>query len=68
MNDPTLVLFDEPTSALDTTTGAQVMELIESEMRQRGTAAIIVTHDQRIATYTDRTVRMMDGRLVNDPA
>ena len=68
MNDPTLVLFDEPTSALDTTTGAQVMELIKSEMRQRGTAAIIVTHDQRIATYTDRTVRMMDGRLVNDPA
>ncbi len=68
MNDPTLVLFDEPTSALDTTTGAQVMELIESEMRQRGTAAIIVTHDQRIATYTDRTVRMMDGHLVNDPA
>lgn len=63
MNDPTLVLFDEPTSALDTELGEQVMELIRSEMKQRGTAAIVVTHDERITEYCDRTVRITDGRL-----
>jgi putative ABC transport system ATP-binding protein len=63
MNEPELVLFDEPTSALDTKLGEQVMELIQSEMRQRGTAAIIVTHDERITHYADRTVHIVDGVL-----
>jgi putative ABC transport system ATP-binding protein len=48
MNDPELVLFDEPTSALDTELGQQVMELIRTEMKARGTSAIVVTHDERI--------------------
>jgi putative ABC transport system ATP-binding protein len=63
MNDPALVLFDEPTSALDTKLGEQVMELIRSEMKSRGTAAIVVTHDERITTYCDRSVHIVDGRL-----
>jgi putative ABC transport system ATP-binding protein len=62
-NSPAVVLFDEPTSALDTKIGAQVMDLIQSEMRTRNLAAIIVTHDQRITSYADRTVRIVDGRL-----
>jgi putative ABC transport system ATP-binding protein len=63
MNDPALVLFDEPTSALDTKLGEQVMELIHSEMKSRGTAAIVVTHDTRITHYCDRSVHIVDGRL-----
>ncbi len=63
MNDPSLVLFDEPTSALDTELGEQVMELIRHEMKERGTAAIVVTHDQRITHYCDRTVHIVDGKL-----
>ena len=63
MNEPRLVLFDEPTSALDTELGQQVMELIRSEMKQRGTAAIVVTHDERITEYCDRTVHITDGVL-----
>jgi len=63
MNEPRLVLFDEPTSALDTELGAQVMELIRSEMKSRGTAAIVVTHDERITEYCDRTVHITDGVL-----
>ena len=62
-NNPGLVLFDEPTSALDTALGAQVMDLIRSEMKARSTAAIIVTHDLRMTEYADRTVRIVDGRL-----
>jgi putative ABC transport system ATP-binding protein len=64
MNEPELVLFDEPTSALDTKLGEQVMELIRSEVKERGTAAIIVTHDTRMTHYADRTVEISDGRLV----
>jgi putative ABC transport system ATP-binding protein len=63
MNEPRLVLFDEPTSALDTSLGDQVMRLIRDEMKARGTAAIIVTHDDRITHYADRTVLITDGRL-----
>lgn len=63
MNDPALVLFDEPTSALDTQLGEQVVELIRDEMKQRGTAAVIVTHDERITHIADRTVRIVDGRI-----
>jgi len=63
MNEPALVLFDEPTSALDSKLGEQVMELIRSEMKARGTAAIIVTHDDRITRYADRTIHISDGHL-----
>lgn len=63
MNDPELVLFDEPTSALDSHLGDQVVRLIRHEMKSRGTAAIIVTHDDRITHYADRTVHIEDGRV-----
>ena len=63
VNEPDLVLFDEPTSALDTELGEQVMELIQREMKERSTAAVIVTHDQRMTRYADRTVEIIDGRL-----
>ncbi|MBX3286730.1 MAG: ABC transporter ATP-binding protein [Acidimicrobiales bacterium] len=63
MNEPGLVLFDEPTSALDSHLGDQVVALIRDEMKARGTAAIIVTHDDRITHYADRTVHIEDGRI-----
>jgi len=63
MNDPALVLFDEPTSALDTHLGEQVMELIRREVTERGTAAIVVTHDERMTHHCDRVVRIVDGQL-----
>jgi len=65
MNDPALVLFDEPTSALDSKLGDQVVKLIRDEMKSRGTAAIIVTHDDRITHYADRTVHIEDGRIAS---
>jgi putative ABC transport system ATP-binding protein len=63
MNDPVLVLFDEPTSALDTKLGEQVVGLIREEMKRRGMAAIIVTHDDRITHHADRTAHITDGRI-----
>jgi putative ABC transport system ATP-binding protein len=67
-NGPALVLFDEPTSALDTKLGEQVMDLIQHEMRSRGTAAVIATHDTRMTPYADRTVTIVDGQLSTDTA
>lgn len=64
MNEPGLVLFDEPTSALDSKLGAQVMELIRSEIKGRATAAIVVTHDIRMTDYADKTLRIEDGVLL----
>jgi len=63
MNEPALVLLDEPTSALDSTLGEQVMELIQRQIRDRGTAAIVVTHDERVVRFADRTIHISDGRL-----
>ncbi len=63
MNEPDLVLCDEPTSALDTHLGERVMELIRAEVKGRGIAAIIVTHDTRMTHYCDRLVTITDGRL-----
>jgi len=63
MNEPSLVMFDEPTSALDSKLGDQMVHLIRDEMKSRGTAAIIVTHDERITQYADRTVHIEDGRI-----
>ena len=65
MNEPDLVLFDEPTSALDTQLGEQVMTLIRSELNERGTAAVVVTHDDRMTHYCDRVVRIVDGVLAD---
>ena len=65
MNEPALILIDEPTSALDTKLGEQVMELIVSEVKSRRTAAVIVTHDQRMTRYADRTVTITDGVLAS---
>jgi putative ABC transport system ATP-binding protein len=63
MNEPGLVLFDEPTSALDTHLGEQVMELIRAEVKGRGVAAVIITHDTRMTHYCDRVERIIDGEL-----
>ncbi len=65
MNSPELVIFDEPTSALDSKLGDQVVQLIRDEMKQRGTSAIIVTHDERITHYADRTVHITDGQITD---
>jgi len=68
MNEPPLVLVDEPTSALDSELGKQVMDLLRREIKGRGVAAIIVTHDERVLGYGDRQVQMVDGVLSSAPS
>jgi putative ABC transport system ATP-binding protein len=63
INDPDILLCDEPTGNLDSKTGAGIMELM-SELNRKGTTIIMVTHDQNIASYSRRTIRIADGRIV----
>ena len=63
VTDPDLILVDEPTASLDTELGTQVVKLLASEIKSRGKAGIMVTHDLRMVEFTDRTVEILDGRL-----
>lgn len=67
VSDPDLILVDEPTASLDTELGTQVVQLLASEIKSRGKAGIMVTHDLRMVEYTDRTVRILDGELLDGP-
>ena len=63
-NDPAFLLCDEPTGNLDTKTGTAIMDLISRMNREEGKTVIVVTHDPRMTEYADRTIHLMDGRLV----
>jgi putative ABC transport system ATP-binding protein len=65
-NDPPLLLADEPTGELDSKTGREVLDIFRLMKEEQRKTLIIVTHDERIAKMADRTVRMMDGRIVDD--
>ncbi|WP_414838975.1 ABC transporter ATP-binding protein [Carnobacterium sp. TMP28] len=63
MNDPDLILADEPTANLDTKRANEVVQLIAKEVKSRGKAAIMVTHDERMLKYCDHIYRIEDGVL-----
>lgn len=63
-----LVLADEPTGALDTSTSDRVVELLADLAREQGTTVVMVTHEPRFASYTDRVVFLRDGRIVDQTA
>ena len=63
VKNPDIILADEPTGALDEETGNRVMNIFE-EIHKAGKTIIIVTHDEKIAKRCDRTIRLMDGKIV----
>jgi putative ABC transport system ATP-binding protein len=65
VNKPSLLLADEPTGNLDSTTSAEIMEIL-GELNSRGHTVIIVTHEEDIAAYCRRVLRLHDGRIVGD--
>jgi putative ABC transport system ATP-binding protein len=67
VNSPDLLLADEPTGNLDSTTGMEVMNLLQSLHRKHYTL-IVVTHDERIAQHAQRVLRMLDGRWTTQGA
>jgi len=61
---PRLILADEPTGALDSETSKQIMDLL-SEIHQSGITVLVVTHDAEIASRTQRTIRLKDGKVMS---
>lgn len=65
VTEPKILLADEPTGALDTETGKQVMEMFRTINREKNTTIIIVTHDPRIGSSTERCIQILDGKIVS---
>src|SRR3954465_12169165 len=63
--EPSILLADEPTGNLDSANGEQVMDLLR-ELHRGGATICIVTHDPRYARYADRSIRLFDGRIVEE--
>ncbi|MCP3916282.1 MAG: ABC transporter ATP-binding protein [bacterium] len=63
--DPPLILADEPTGNLDSQVGGEIVDLL-LELHSEGRTVVVITHDEGLAARTERTVRLLDGRVFAD--
>lgn len=65
INSPSIILADEPTGNLDTHTSVEIMRLFD-QIYSNGNTVIVVTHEEDIAAYAHRVIRLRDGRIESD--
>ncbi len=65
INDPAMLLADEPTGNLDTASSLEIMKLL-IELNDAGRTVLLITHEEEIARFAKRIVRLRDGRIVSD--
>lgn len=65
VNRPRFILADEPTGNLDSKASVEIMEIFQ-ELHRQGITLILVTHEEDIASYTQRIIRFLDGKIVDD--
>ena len=65
INSPSIILADEPTGNLDTHTSIEIMRLFD-QIYRNGNTVIVVTHEEDIAAYAHRVIRLRDGRIESD--
>ena len=63
--EPDVLLADEPTGNLDSTSGIEIVRLIE-DLNKAGLTLIVVTHDRKLGNRSDRLIRLLDGKIIND--
>ena len=62
--NPQIIFADEPTGNLDSKTTMEVMRLMQKIVRERQQTLVMVTHDNNLASYADRQIRIIDGKIV----
>ncbi len=65
MNDPPVILADEPTGALDSKSSEDVMALLQ-DLHKQGRTIIVITHEEEVANYAERQIRLEDGKIIRD--
>ena len=65
VNNPSIILADEPTGNLDSETSIEIMKLFQ-KIHQKGNTIIVVTHEENIAKYAGRIIRLKDGIIESD--
>jgi len=65
-NNPRFLLMDEPTGNIDSKTANEIMSLVRGLNQEKGATTIMVTHDQRLAAQSKRTILMLDGLIVQE--
>ena len=68
IGDPRVIFADEPTGALDSLHGERVLTVLLAAVRDTGAAMVLVTHEARVAAYSDREVMVRDGRTAEAAA
>ena len=63
--DPQIIFADEPTGNLDSKTAMEVLKLMQTIVRERNQTLVMVTHDNNLATYADRIIKIIDGKIVS---
>ncbi|MEK7635745.1 MAG: ABC transporter ATP-binding protein [Patescibacteria group bacterium] len=66
VNNPPILFADEPTGNLDSKSGKMIMEIMEKLNRKDGRTVILITHDQNIADYANRIIKIRDGMIESD--
>ena len=66
LDRPPIIMADEPTGALDSKTGHMVINMLRRLCDQQGKTVIVVTHDQKVASFADRVITLQDGGIVED--
>jgi len=65
VNNPSIILADEPTGNLDSKSGHEIMEILDN-LHSKGNTIILVTHEDDIAKHAKRTIRLFDGKIIED--
>jgi putative ABC transport system ATP-binding protein len=64
-NDPPIILADEPTGNIDSKAGEEVMKIFK-ELNKSGKTIVVVTHNENVAKFAERMIRLKDGKIIKD--
>ena len=65
VSDPEIIFADEPTGNLDSRTSREIMSMMQKVVREQGCTLVMVTHDPQLASWADRIIKVIDGKIVS---